>query len=144
MFNNVTSKIIIILMLLILFTELLCMTSEILWPIIMAYFTNGPIIVWWRMHSFKTSMSKRNRILYLQFLSEIWLELNMYRSYSSILLTLLVVVVFNLSLGLSIFSLEPVGCKLGDCDNGYCLNSTCICDKGWTGSRCQFCDGRFR
>ena len=36
-------------------------------------------------------------------------------------------------------------CKPGQCENnGFCFNGTCLCAEGWTGSHCQFCDGRFR
>jgi len=37
-----------------------------------------------------------------------------------------------------------VKCSDGQCENGFCINETCVCKDGWTGSYCQFCDGRFR
>ncbi|GMT05242.1 hypothetical protein PENTCL1PPCAC_27416 [Pristionchus entomophagus] len=32
---------------------------------------------------------------------------------------------------------ETVACRPDTCINGYCLDSSCICDSGWTGDKCD-------
>ncbi|CAG7724473.1 unnamed protein product [Allacma fusca] len=38
-----------------------------------------------------------------------------------------------------------VDCGAEDfCQNGECVNNTCVCNPGWTGPRCQYCSGKIQ
>lgn len=54
--------------------------------------------------------------------------------------TLVVVLVL---LGYVVVCTEGQECNL-ECEHGRCVDNKCICDPGWKGSLCQWCEGRVR
>ncbi|KAK8733971.1 hypothetical protein OTU49_006273 [Cherax quadricarinatus] len=54
-----------------------------------------------------------------------------------------VLVVVVVLLSYSLVCAEGQECSL-ECEHGHCVDTKCICDPGWKGSLCQWCEGRVR
>ncbi|KAK3875518.1 hypothetical protein Pcinc_019616 [Petrolisthes cinctipes] len=52
-------------------------------------------------------------------------------------------VVVLMVLGYALVCIEGQECNLA-CEHGTCMDNKCICEAGWKGSLCQWCEGRVR